>query len=117
MSTNIVIELPETQPNEKAPYALVGRVHAKPEMSDLLEKRLLELVEPTRREEGAMQYHVHRDRHDLNQFVFYEVWRSKKDLENHLNKPYVQSFLKDRLSYIEGDMEITWLTMASSHPS
>ncbi|WP_421781631.1 putative quinol monooxygenase [Kiloniella litopenaei] len=117
MSTNIEIELPESLPQERTPYALVGRVYAKPEMSDALEKRLLTLVEPTRLEEGAMQYHVHRDRHNLNLFVFYEVWRSKEDLENHLKQPYIQSFLKDRLSYIEGDMEITWLSMASSHPS
>lgn len=116
MSKN-ALDLPQLQPGEIGPYALAGTARAKPGCADALEERLVSMVAPTRQEEGALAYHVHRDRSDPSQFFFYEVWRTRQDLEEHLAMPYVLSFLEDRSDYLDGDLSITWLRMASPFTS
>jgi quinol monooxygenase YgiN len=92
---------------------LVGTARARSGQADALEQRLLALVEPTRREEGALDYHVHRDRADRDLFVFYETRSSIEALKRHLAQPYIEAFLADRMNYLEGDLDIRWLAMCS----
>ena len=51
---------------------------------------LLALVEPTRREEGLIEYNVFEER-DGSLFLT-EAWRSRADLERHFQTPYVRAF-------------------------
>ena len=108
-------DLPMPDAGENGPYALVGSARAKPGQVEALEARLVSMVAPTRREAGALDYHVHRDRNDRSRFVFYEVWRSIEDLKAHFSQPHVASFLNDRHSYLDGDLDITWLRMSSPY--
>ncbi len=98
---------------EDGPYALVGTARAKPGLADALEQRLVSMVVPTRKEPGSLAYHVHRNRADRSLFVFYEAWESVDDLRRHFEEPHVSSFLEDRLRYLDGDLDITWLRMSS----
>lgn len=107
--------LPEPDIDEAGPYALAGQARAKAGKAEALEAALIALVEPTRREEGVLQYHVHRDRADPDLFVFYEVWESIAHLEAHLSQPYVQDFLAQRHTLLAGDMDVRWLRMASPY--
>lgn len=52
------------------------------------------LIAPTRSEEGCITYHFHEDTKDFGLFLFYECWMSQKDLDRHLETPYLQSFRK-----------------------
>ncbi|QRM57795.1 putative quinol monooxygenase [Sinorhizobium sp. BG8] len=115
--SSVAFELPAQAENETGPYALAGKARAKAGKADELEATLIALVGPTREEEGALQYHVHRDRADRELFVFYEVWASVGHLEAHLAKPYIQAFLKNRHELLAGEMEISWLQMASIYPA
>jgi quinol monooxygenase YgiN len=72
-------------------------------------------LENTRAEPGALQFHIHRDRFDRNLFVIYEVWRDVKALQEHFEKPYVRQFVVDSAEYIEGEMEVQWMIMASGY--
>jgi hypothetical protein len=38
-------------------------------------------------------------------------------LRAHLAQPYIQAFLRDRQSYLIGDLDIRWLRMGSSYPT
>lgn len=107
------IELPLPDFGEDRPYALVGTARAKPGLADALEQRLVSLVAPTRKEKGALAYHVHRDRTDRDLFVFYEVWHSAAALRSHLAQPYIQAFLAERSDYLVDDLDIRWLRMSS----
>ena len=107
------LSLPLADAGEKEPFALVGIAHARPDKADALEQVLLSLVAPTRLEEGALDYHVHRDRNARNRFVFYETWATRADLERHLERPYIIDFLTRRMDYLSEDMQVTWLRMAS----
>jgi quinol monooxygenase YgiN len=114
---NSDLSLPSPDSDETGPYALVGTARAKSGFADALETRLVSLVGPTRQESGALAYHVHRDRADRDLFVFYEVWSSVETLRAHLAQPYIQAFLRDRQSYLIGDLDIRWLRMGSSYPT
>ena len=107
------LALPAVDADEVQPYAVVGVANARPDRADDLEAVLVAMVAPTRREPGALDYHVHRDRADPNRFVFYETWASREDLERHLEQPYVTAFLESRMTYLIEDMQVSWLKMAS----
>lgn len=81
-----------------------------------LKELLLSFVAPTREEEGALEYHFHEDAADPNTFAFYEVWRSKEDLDRHLELPHMRAFWERRMEYLEQDLEIHILSMQSSYP-
>ncbi|MFC9662304.1 putative quinol monooxygenase [Nocardia sp. NPDC127606] len=97
-------------------YALVGFAHPKPERRDDLRELLLSFVEPTRAEEGCLEYHFHVDSDDPSVFVFYEVWRSKADLDRHLALPHMQDFWNSRLDFLTRDLDIRWIDMLSPYP-
>ena len=60
---------------------VIARVTAKEGHADEVKAALLELVEPTLKEEGCIQYDCHQDLEDANKFYFYEIWESA----DHLN--------------------------------
>ena len=111
----VLPELPEPAVDEAGPYCLIAKHRAKAGRADAYEKRMLADLAATRAEPGALQFHIHRDRFDRNLFVIYEVWRDVKALREHFEKPYVKQFVADSAQYIEGDMEVQWLVMASRY--
>lgn len=97
------------------PYALVGLARPKPERAAELRELLLSFVEPTRAEEGCLQYHFHADKEDPSVFAFYEVWRSGEDLDRHLELPRMKAFWESRMDYLTEDLEIRRLDMLSPY--
>jgi quinol monooxygenase YgiN len=95
---------------------LIARLIAKPEKIDALERVLRSFVEPTRKEEGCIEYHFHRSADVKNVFVFYEVWKDKETLDKHLAMPYLAKFWSERLDYLEEDVELVFLDMLSPLP-
>lgn len=77
-------DLPTRLKSVKGPFTLV--VHFQVKKGE--EKTLLEAARPcvtaTRKEKGCIAYEMHQDQEDPTKFVFYERWKSTKDLEAHL---------------------------------
>ena len=71
---------------------VVAEMSAKPGREADLCQELLKLIEPTRAEEGCVQYDLHEGSEEPGRFVFYENWRSKDDLERHLQTPHLTGF-------------------------
>ena len=71
---------------------VVAEMVAKPGMEDELKRRLLSLIEPTRKEDGCVQYDLHQNTDQAGRFVFYENWRSREALERHLQSPHLLAF-------------------------
>ncbi|MFQ6329265.1 putative quinol monooxygenase [Nocardia sp. CWNU-33] len=103
-------------PIDRVPFALMGLARPRPDRVDELKELLLSFVAPTREEDGALEYHFHEDADDPSTFVFYEVWRSKEDLDRHLALPHMQDFWERRMDYLEQDLEIRFLSMQSPYP-
>ncbi len=56
------------------PLAMVVEFRAAPGRADDLRAALLDLVAPTRAENGCLRYDLHDDRDDPDRLAFYEVW-------------------------------------------
>jgi quinol monooxygenase YgiN len=63
-------------------------VRAKDGQELLLEAELRALVAPTRREEGCLQYDLHRSTDLPGQFFLHEVWETREHHTAHTRTPH-----------------------------
>ena len=99
----------------KPECTLIAYLHAKPEKRAELLKILHAFVKPTRAEAGCVEYHLHVSNDDPNLFVFYENWRTRKDLDEHLEMPYLKSFFERRMDLLEKEIDLQFMTMDSAY--
>ena len=71
---------------------VVAEMQAKPGKEDDLRRAVLALVEPTRQEDGCVQYDLHVHSTDPARFVFYENWTSQEHLNRHAASAHLQHF-------------------------
>lgn len=71
---------------------VIAEMKAKPGKEAELERQLLSLIEPTRKEQGCVQYDLHRNTDEVGRFAFYENWTSREMLDRHLQSPHLQAF-------------------------
>jgi quinol monooxygenase YgiN len=69
---------------------VVAEVKAKPGKEAELRATLLELIGPTRREDGCVQYDLHVHSSDPGRFVFYENWTSQETLARHAVSAHIK---------------------------
>ena len=77
-----VVKLP------KHAVTLTVVVRAKEGQELLLEAELRALVGPTRREEGCLQYDLHRSTELPGQFFLHEAWESREHHTAHTRMPH-----------------------------
>ena len=99
----------------KPERTIVARLHAKPEKRDELLKLLHGFVDQSRKEPGCVDYHLHVSDRDPNLFIFYENWRTAKELREHQKSSAVALFWPRRLEYLQKDVELETVTMLSEH--
>jgi quinol monooxygenase YgiN len=71
---------------------VVAEMQAQPGKEDALRRAVLALIEPTRQEDGCVQYDLHVHTTDPTRFVFYENWTSQAHLDRHAESPHIQEF-------------------------
>ena len=71
------------------PVTVVAVLKAKPGKEEDLRSALLGLVEPTRAENGCLQYDLHVSTEAPGEFVFYENWASRAALDEHMQTPHL----------------------------
>jgi quinol monooxygenase YgiN len=87
---------------------------AKAGREDEVLKEMQALIEPTRSEEGCINYDLHRSLEDPAKFMFHENWRSKQDLDQHLAKPYLVRFLGLAGEFLTGPAQVSvWQEIGS----
>lgn len=74
---------------------IVARIEAKPEKTELVKNALLRLIEPTRAEEGCLQYDLHQDNASPEVFVFYENWTSRTLWQKHMNNDHLKAYMEE----------------------
>ena len=80
---------------------IVANIKAKSDKIDLVKMELEKLINPTRAEEGCLQYDLHQDNDNSAHFVFYENWESRELWQVHMNNQN----LKDYMTNTEGAVE------------
>jgi quinol monooxygenase YgiN len=78
---------------EKPLLSVVAEIVALPEYADEVRMRLLDLIEPTRRENGCVEYYLHEANEEVGRFLFYENWTSLAALDAHLATPHIAAML------------------------
>ncbi|MDH4607119.1 putative quinol monooxygenase [Pseudomonas sp. BN102] len=94
-------------------YGFILHAHTRPEKSDEFEALFRAYVEPSRAEEGCIEYHMLRDAQDPTLFIFYEVWQSRVHLDVHSALPHMRRFHENRMDYLRRDFEIREIEMLS----
>jgi quinol monooxygenase YgiN len=85
---------------------VVAQINAKPGSESALEKALLAVVEPTHMESGCIRYALHRSMDKPGVFYFLERWRSKKDLDDHLERGHMKTLFAKLAELTAGDASI-----------
>lgn len=93
---------------------LVAYLKPRPGKEDETRELLLSLVGPTRDEAGCIDYHLHRSNEDPCVFMFYENWRSQKDLDEHLGLPHLKALFAKKDELLSEDITIELFTMTST---
>jgi quinol monooxygenase YgiN len=99
----------------KKSLTVIARIKAKTGLEDRVREVLMALVSPTRTESGCINYDLHEAAEEKGLFMFYENWTSRKDLDEHLHMPYLQSFLKKSEELLAEPIQITLWDMISQH--
>ena len=71
---------------------VVADLKAKPGKEEALRNAALALIEPTRKEQGCIQYDLHVHLTDPGRVVFYENWATVEDLNRHGASPHLKAF-------------------------
>jgi quinol monooxygenase YgiN len=72
---------------------VLAKVKAKEGMADKVRAECLSLVGPTRGEKGCISYDFHELIDGPGEFMFYEQWECKADLDVHIQQPHLQRFI------------------------
>lgn len=89
---------------------VVAELKAKIGKEEDLRRAVLALIEPTRQEDGCVQYDLHVHTNDPGRFVFYENWASREHLDHHLATEHLKHFfaLSDDLLTQPPRVETYW---------
>jgi quinol monooxygenase YgiN len=96
---------------------VVAYLTPRPGKEAALEELLLSLVEPTRKEPGCIDYDLHRSNDEPCVFLYYENWRSKEDLDEHLAMPHLETFFARKEELLAKEIDVKLFTMRSAPPA
>jgi quinol monooxygenase YgiN len=74
-----------------------------------LREALLACIDPTRIEEGCVQYDLHESTEIPGHFIFYENWTSREALDRHLATPHLERLKSLIPSLVDGEVRILTL--------
>ena len=70
---------------------VVATVVAKADKIEEVKTELNRLIEPTRKEEGCINYDLHQSKEDQAIFIFHENWTSEAHLDAHLETDHIKT--------------------------
>ena len=72
---------------------VIAQFKARPGTESEVRRELLSLVEPSRKDEGCLNYDLHQGLDNPALFLFHENWTNRAALDRHLQKPDLQALL------------------------
>ena len=88
------------------PVVLAARFKIKPEKRNLFLQLAKATLEPTRAEKGVISYSFYEESAVPNSFIYFEEWKSREALAEHLKTPYTQRLLKQFPNMLDGEPNI-----------
>ncbi|MDH2435509.1 putative quinol monooxygenase [Pokkaliibacter sp. MBI-7] len=93
---------------------IMAYVRAQQGQSLHLGRALIELVEPSRAEEGCQAFDVHQSLDDQDLWVIVERWRNEDDLQAHFRQPHMQHFIDRLPELVHGVFDLYHYQMMST---
>jgi quinol monooxygenase YgiN len=91
---------------------VVARIKAKFGKEEEVKKELKALIEPTRSESGCINYDLHQAPDDPSLFMFLENWKTKEDLDKHMETPHFKAWRVKGEGLLDGPPDVTlWRTI------
>jgi len=72
---------------------VVAKIVAKQQSVKTVKNELLKIIEPTRKEEGCIEYYLHQDNDNPAVFVVYENWKNEAELDAHMKTPHFKALV------------------------
>jgi quinol monooxygenase YgiN len=85
---------------------VIAHMRAKPGREQDLRDALEALIEPTRQEEGHVNYDLHQGIEDSSLFYLYENWESVDTHETHMNTPHLEDFGSRLDELLNGELTV-----------
>jgi len=70
---------------------VIARITAQADKVEEMSSILAALIEPTRRGQGCISYHLFQNKADVSDFTFIEEWVSDAAIDAHMATPHVQN--------------------------
>lgn len=70
---------------------IVAKLTAIAGQEEFIAKQLQNLVEPTRSEQGCLQYDLHQSNVDPTIFLFFELWETRELWQDHMNSAHIKA--------------------------
>lgn len=88
-------------------YSVLALFKAKHGKEEDLKQALKELVNPTLKEEGCINYDLHQSIDNKAEFMFYENWTTKDAHAKHNIAPHIEKWRKIKDELLEKDSVVT----------
>ncbi len=86
---------------------VVANFKAKKGGEKQVREALISMIEPTRAEQGCINYDLHESAGDPTAFVFYENWVSQADLDRHLKTSHIQKAISRAEPFLAEPVKIS----------
>jgi len=73
---------------------ITASILAKSDKREMVKQALLNLIPPTLKEEGCLNYDLHQDNENPDRFFFYENWASHDLWQKHNNSAHIAAHKK-----------------------
>lgn len=83
---------------------VIAKIKANQNSLEKVNSELQKLVEPTRNENGCIDYILHQDNDDPSIFIFYENWETSVDLDAHMESEHFLECFKNIQGMFELDV-------------
>ena len=93
---------------------VLARVQAVAGRVEEVRRECLALVDPSRQDEGCIDYELYQSSDDPTVFIFFENWLSREHVEKHLETPHCLAFDQRTAGMLAGEEQITFLEQISS---
>ena len=116
LSSQVFAHVPSNkQQDSKAnlPLVVANRFEIKPEQREQFLKLATAALAPTRAEPGCISYGFYEQPTAKNSFIYYEEWKDRTALREHLKQPYVQPLLTKFSEILKGPLLVRVYTTNS----
>jgi quinol monooxygenase YgiN len=84
---------PKSNTQVDIPVVVAGKFQIKPEKRELFLELATSILEPSRKESGVISYSFYEESTVSNSFIYFEEWKSREALSQHLKANYTQKLL------------------------